>query len=58
MEKKTSNEIKAMAREKRVLYRLARYADAINAGDGVENAACRAHFELRMYLKNRGGASK
>lgn len=54
MEKKTGNEIKAMTREGRVLYRLARYADAIKAGEGVENAACLAHFELRMYLKKGG----
>lgn len=57
MEKKTSNEIKEMTRESRVLYRLARYAEAIKDGEGVESAACRAHFELGMYIK-KGGASK
>lgn len=54
MEKKTSNEIKAMTREGRVLYRIARYAEAIKEGEGVESAAFRAHFELRMYLKKEG----
>lgn len=57
MERKTSNEIKGMTREGRVLYRLAQYAEAIKAGECIESAACRASFELRMYIK-KGGTSK
>lgn len=48
--------LKEMNRDERTLYWLARYAEAIKAGEGVQLAACNAHFAIKMYIKKEVNA--
>lgn len=38
-------------RERKTLYFLQLYADAIRRNESIPNAACNAHFAVKMYVR-------